>query len=266
MDGSNRKAHILLNDCKTHFKVDPLQLRELERRISANEPRLTNDYLADLDFARKPKCTERSSLHTRAHRKSSRQSSLGDLTEMHGKPPLEAYYSDSSVSTTTTESTRGDTSDRKKRRRFKALPPLPKPIVSHSEVYFTETETETEAPKRLDPPPPPRSKRNINSPDKPRPDPKVKPKPERPRAQELNLHLTKAAARSLGVIENNKRSLSVNEVKKPVARPRSPRPITSSVYNDLTVNAIPNQDTPMVANIPAHKSNSLPLDGYGSIL
>lgn len=155
-------------------------------------------------------------------------------------PPLptdDMCYSDTSQSTAAEHEF--DSSDRRKRRRVKPLPPLPKPIVPHSEVYFTETETESEAPHRtrrqeplpkLDPPP------KLNK-DKPKYD-RLRPhKPHQHGAdpvppshpshrQSLELALTKGAARQFSIPTMHENKVKVM-CKKPMARPRSMRPSTS---------------------------------------
>ena len=153
----------------------------------------------------------------------------------------EMYFSDSS---TTTEDCEFDSSGRRKRHRM-PFPPLPKPVVRHSEVYFTETETESEAPrhKRKEPLPkvdqvPRCQKRNervkqyraasttdlnkrncIDSPSN---------------RNSLDLALTKLAAKKLTAHEQRARLAG----KKPMARPRHQRPL-SAVYGNVSSTTLP---------------------------
>lgn len=191
-------------------------------------------------------------------------------------PPLtntisqtEQYYSDTSESTTITE---GDI-DRRKRRRVKPLPPLPKPVVNHSEVYFTETENESEAPKprrkeplpRLDPPP------KVHRGDKPKYD---RVRTSRPHSVtydsnnrlSLELALTKGAAKKLNSSMDGKSRSQAVTSRKPVARPRNPRCATS-LYGNIAMDGnmiSPSNATAAVSslqrrlqstNISQHKDN-----------
>ena len=174
------------------------------------------------------------------------------------------YLSDTSESTTTTE---GDI-DRRKRRRVKPLPPLPKPVIPHSEVYFTETETESEAPlsrrkeplPRLDPPP------KVHRGDKPK-----YVRPPRPQSAilydsnnklSLELGLTKGAAKRLNNSLDKPRPQGTG--KKPVARPRNPRCSTSLYGNialdgNMITNSLPGATSlqrraQQSGSIPEHKA------------
>lgn len=173
------------------------------------------------------------------------------------------YFSDTSESTTTTE---GDV-DRRKRRRVKPLPPLKRPVIPHSEVYFTETENESEAPRsrrkeplpRLDPPP------KVHRGDKPK-----YVRPPRPQSAiydsnnrlSLELALTKGAAKRLNNSLDKQKPHGTG--KKPVARPRNPRCSTSLYGNialdgNMITNSLPGASSlqrraQQNTSIPEHKS------------
>lgn len=151
----------------------------------------------------------------------------------------EMYFSDSS---TTTEDCEFDSSGRKKRRRT-PFPPLPKPVVRHSEVYFTETETESEAPRHKRKEPLPRAdplprcqKRN----DKIKPYRAVSTNDISKRnghdtsnnRNSLDLALTKLAAKKLTAHEQRTRLAG----KKPMARPRYQR-ANSAIYGNVSSTA-----------------------------
>ena len=173
----------------------------------------------------------------------------------------EMYFSDTSESTITTDQD-FDSTGRRKRRRVKPLPPLPRPVVSHSEVYFTETETESEAPNR-----PSRRKEPLPKLEPPPKLAKEKPKYDRLRVhkpninaegghsnlpsnrQSLELALTKGAAKKLNTATTHENKVKVT-CKKPVARPRTSR-TTSSLYSNILV------DENMISSTSSSTPNNL---------
>lgn len=163
-----------------------------------------------------------------------RRSSLDHQNNLNAVDCVEQYFSDSSVSTTTLEDCDFDSQGRRKKKRTPHAP-LPKPVVRHSEVYFTETETESEAPRS-------RTKDIIPKVNPPPKQHRDKPRYERPRQHNkaaslnditsasnnrnsLDLALTKLAAKKLTAHDQRSKPVS----KKPMDRPRSERP-TSGNY------------------------------------
>lgn len=163
--------------------------------------------------------------------------SVGQLLPPLRHSTADMYFSDTSESTVAEHEF--DHNGRRKRRRIKPLPPLPRPIVSHSEVYFTETETENDAPisrsqsrkddlPKLDPPPrvardKPRLNRHTRQVGKPLPVHTKFASEEKTvnnhNKQSLELALTKSAAKKLGTSHSQDFKERVTH-RRPVTKPR----------------------------------------------
>ncbi|XP_067946429.1 uncharacterized protein [Watersipora subatra] len=238
------------------FNIDTSNLRELEKRLQRNKTSRisSNDYCHAFALPTNTSTAQTTSKQlltdvkmrptSRKGRRASLELPVEQTTPTHSN--CEMYYSDTSESTTTTAEQGFGSNDRRKRRRVKPLPPLPRPVIPHSEVYFTETETESEAPhkssRRKEPlpilEPPPRLNR-----DKPKHD-RLKshkltmsveagvPLQHPIRQHSLELALTKGAAKKLSIPVTQETKVKLS-YKKPVARPRSSRTSTSLYGNIL---------------------------------